>query len=314
MKHVTAPALAFVIVAMLMVGISAASAQTATPTATVTITPFGTPVMTATPTPTSTPRPAYTFNDYHFLNPDGPWVASSSSVEWSPSRFKIPSGQSISQTVSYITDTFPVTISLRLAAPTTSTVDLYMGIKIKSLTITSTRLATYSFTETVTFPKTVRLAVSDGGPVTVDAIGFRRADGDLGSPFDPGGAYENPLQEAGSVDISGMVEWFTPLTLTPKFTLEFDTDWTATMRIVARLAATLLAIATPQIMNYYIAGRISITCVLWFFGFVMQKIGKPIPNTGQAVVVLGSRQNVPALPKLPSSGLRGGGRRRRSRW
>jgi hypothetical protein len=205
-----------------------------------------------------------------------------------------------------------------LAAATTSTVDVYIGVLAKSLTITSTRLSTYSFTQTVTFPKTIKVGVSSGGPVTIDAVGFRRADGDLGSPFDPGGAYENPIETAESADISGMVEWFTPLNLTHMFTGEFTPEWTPIMRTVGSIVATLLTIATPQIISYYIAGRIIIMCTLWFFGFVMQKIGKPIPNaTNGGIVVVhdgANSRNFGGLPKLPSSGIRGGGRRRRSRW
>lgn len=320
MKHISIPVLAFVIVAMLMIGISAASAQTPTATATVTLTPFGTPIMTATPTPTSTPQPAYTLNDYHFLDPSGTiWIASSSSVEWSPSRYRVPMGEYISQTVSYMTTTMPSTITLRLAAPTTSTVELYVGSTlIQTLTVTRTRLATYSLTSTLTFPNAVKLRVGSGGPVTVDAIGLRRSSGVMGgASFDPGGGGENPLETAGSVDIAGMVDWFTPLELTPLFTTEFNPSWTPIMVTVGRLTATLLSIATPQIVSYYIAGRIIIMCTLWFFGFVMQKIGKPIPNTSGGVVVVhdgANSRNWGGLPRLPSSGIRGGGRRRRSRW
>lgn len=205
-----------------------------------------------------------------------------------------------------------------MAVPTTSTVDLYMGaIKLHSWTVTRTRLATYSFSETIKFPNTVRVAVSSGGPVIVDAIGLRRISGDMVGAFDPGGAYENPLETADSVDISGMVEWFTPFDLNPQFTTEFDLAWTPVMMSVGRITATLLNIATPQIVSYYISGRIIIMCALWFFGFVMQKIGKPIPNaSGGVVVIREGRQSsgFGGLPRLPASGIRGGGRRRRSRW
>jgi hypothetical protein len=297
---------------LLVLGMGSASAQTATPT--VTLTPYGTPYYTPTPTPTATPQPAYIVNDPNFMQSNTYWQPSGSTVEWSPGRWQIPSGGSISQTISYITSTQTYTITVRAGAPTTSTLQLYVGgALIETFTITKPQLSTYQVKQSVSVPTEIKVKASSG-TVNVGHVALVPPAG-----YGPMGyGYEQGLGNASPVDIGGMVEWFTPIQLVPKFTGEFALDWNTTMRRVAQIAATFLQIATPQVINYYIAARIAIMATLWFFGWVMAKIGKPIPPSNSSVVILGRdtgyrAPNFGALPKLPPSGLGRGGRRR-SRW
>jgi len=300
----------------------AVSAQTATPT--LTMTPFGTPYFTPTPTPTATPAPSFIVNDPHMFGwTDKPWRGTSGTT-WSPHRFSIPAGDYITQTVTHITSTQSYTITIRAQAATTSTLDVIAnGALLDTLTITRTLMHGYSLASSLTFPGYIELKTASGGPVVVDSVQLVRTDVMFGV-MSVGG--ENALQTANTANISDLTDLFEVLDF-PFIDLgEFSIDWTQYASPIARLTATLLYIATPTIVSYYISGRIVIMCMLWLAGFVMQKIGKPIPPGGGGVLVnIGSSiargegiegyvrgRNASAFPKLPPSGLRGG--RRRSRW
>jgi hypothetical protein len=110
--------------------------------------------------------------------------------------------------------------------------------------------------------------------------------------------------------------------LHPVFTWDVtSSDWFRWFTtITGPVAATMMQFMTPRVIHMYIAFRILLMCVLWFIGFVMQKIGKPIPAASGAhtITIAGanygsSRYNWSGLPRLPASGIRmgGGGRRRK---
>jgi hypothetical protein len=128
------------------------------------------------------------------------------------------------------------------------------------------------------------------------------------------------------LSIGDFQEFWQPINLSPIFLGEyFNINWINYMRPIGQIAATLLYIATPTIITYWFTGRVIIMCVLWLAGFVMQKIGKPIPPTdsnnilvsigrGEGIEGYIRNRNASAFPKLPPSGLRGSSRRGRSRW
>jgi hypothetical protein len=315
----------FCLITIAMIGAArAVSAQTATPT--LTMTPFGTPYFTPTPTPTATPAPNYILNDPHMFGwTDKPW-AGTSGTTWSPHRYSIPIGEYITQTVTHITSTKSYTFTIRAQAATTSTLQVISGgTLLRTVTITRTLMRNYSFVSNLTFPGYIELKTQSGGPVVVDSVQLVRTDVMIG-PMSVGG--ENALEPANTANIGDLADLFEPLNL-PNIDLgSFEIDWAQYASPIARLTATLLSIATPRIVSYYISGRIVIMCMLWLAGFVMQKIGKPIPpgSSNNVLVNIGSsigrgegiegyirNRNPSAFPKLPPSGLRGGGRRR-SRW
>lgn len=319
----------FVIVFMLafsLTGASVAYAQTATPTATVTPTASTTPTATVTRTPTSTttstptatPTPFAILKDPSFIVPDGQdWTTSSRDVTWAYSRYTIPSGQSISQTVTYLTGTHEYSVTVRAMAATTSTMSVYVaGALLHTFTVSQSHfMRSYVVSSSVTFPTAVMLR-SNTGPIVVDQISLEHSGGGMGGMrFVQGESGEGlPYVNPNPLSIGDFQSYWEPIDLQPMFSGSyFEVDWLTYMQPVGRVAATLLYIATPQIITYWFSGRVVIMCVLWLMGFVMQKIGKPIPTTDSSAIVIG--QTAYKRYKLPSLGpsvLRGG--RRRSRW
>jgi len=302
----------FCLISIAMIGVARpTSAQTATPTAT--MTPFGTPYFTPTPTPTATPAPSYIVNDPHMFGwTDKPWTGTDGAT-WSPHRYSIPVGEFISQTVTHITSTQSYTFTVRAQAATTSTLEVMSnGTLLDTLTISRTLMRNYTFVSNLTFPGYIELKTASGGPVVVDSVQLVRT-GVMFGAMSVGG--ENAIETANTANISDLSDLFEVLNF-PFIDLgSFKIDWTQYASPIARLTATLLYIATPTIITYYISGRIVIMCMLWLAGFVMQKIGKGIPpSTGGVVVVHDGGRRSSGLPSLGPSVLRGGGRRRRSRW
>ena len=125
------------------------------------------------------------------------------------------------------------------------------------------------------------------------------------------------METANTANISDLADLFEVLDI-PFIDLgSFGIDFRTYASPIARLTATLLYIATPTIVTYYISGRIVIMCFLWLAGFVMQKIGRAIPpasGSSGITIIQGGIQTGNALPSLGPRVLRGGGRRRRSRW
>lgn len=86
---------------------------------------------------------------------------------------------------------------------------------------------------------------------------------------------------------------------------------------VGPIVATIVAFATPNVMKYYFAARIGIMAFMYIAGFVMKKIGSKIPENSPGAIIIregieGYGRQRFGLPRLPSSGIRiGGGRRRR---
>ena len=302
----------FCLISIAMIGVAGAvSAQTPVPT--LTMTPFGTPYYTPTPTPTATPAPSYIVNDPHMFGwTDKPWTGTSGTT-WSPHRYSIPIGEYITQTVTHITSTKSYTFTVRAQAATTSTLQVISnGALLDTLTITRTMMRNYSCVPSVTFPGYIELKTQTGGPVVVDSVQLVRTDAMMGG-MSVGG--ENALEPANTANFSDLADLFIPLDLPDIDLGSFSFEWLPYASPIARITATLLYIATPTIVTYYISGRIVIMCFLWLAGFVMQKIGKGIPpSTGGVVVVHEGGRRSSGLPSLGPSVLRGGGRRRRSRW
>jgi len=323
----------FVIMFMLAISLTGASvvyAQTPSPTATatptVTHTPTATvtrtPTATATSTPSPTPAPFGIVHDPSFIVGEGEaWTTSSRDVMWSPSRYTIPAGESISQNVTYITGTHEYSVSVRAMAATTSTMSIYAnGALLQTFTVSQSHfMRSFVVTSSVTFPTAVMLRANTG-PIVVDQIALARTGGGFG-PM--GGSGEGlPYYNPYPLSIGDYQDYWQPITLRNMFSGDyFNVDWPAYMQPIGRIAATLLYIATPTIITYWFSGRIVIMCVLWLAGFVMAKIGKPIPPTdnNNILVSIGRGEGIEgyvrrnsAFPKLPPSGIRGG--RRRSRW
>jgi len=304
----------FCLISIAMIGVAGAvSAQTPTPT--LTMTPFGTPYYTPTPTPTATPAPSYIVNDPHMFGwTDKPWTGTSGTT-WSPHRYSIPIGEYITQTVTHITSTKSYTFTVRAQAATTSTLQVISnGALLDTLTITRTMMRNYSCVPSVTFPGYIELKTQTGGPVVVDSVQLVRTDAIIG-PMSLGG--ENAIETANTANISDLADLFEVLDI-PFIDLgSFGIDFRTYASPIARLTATLLYIATPTIVTYYISGRIVIMCFLWLAGFVMQKIGRAIPpasGSSGITIIQGGIQTGNALPSLGPRVLRGGGRRRRSQW
>lgn len=98
--------------------------------------------------------------------------------------------------------------------------------------------------------------------------------------------------------------WNNPYTLYTAFNLPLD--FASAFDMAGRITATVMAIAGPSIIYYYVAIRIGIMGFIWLAGFVMQKIGKAIPPNSATVVVVregvagyaGRRLGLPALPRF----------------
>jgi hypothetical protein len=315
--------------AISLTGASVVYAQTATPTATTTPTATltRTPTSTATSTPSPTPTPFAVLHDPSFIVPEGTdWTTSSRDVTWAYSRYTIPSGQAISQTVTYLTGTHEYSMTVRAMATTTSTMSLYAnGALLQTFTVSQSHyMRTFVVTSSVTFPTAVMLRANTG-PIVVDQIALARTESVFG-PLSEGGE-GLPYYDPYPLSIGGYQEYWQPIELSPVFLEDyFSVNWPAYMQPIGRIAATLLYIATPSIITYWFSGRVVIMCFLWLAGFVMQKIGRPIPpidsnnvlvNIGSSIMrgegVEGYVRRSSAFPKLPSSGIHKG-RSRRSRW
>jgi hypothetical protein len=243
---------------------------------------------------------------------------------WSFSKYTIPVGGSIQQTV--ITGTsgsHPFLITIRAQSSTTSTFGVTIGGIQQPIAITRTdhMARDYSYTQTISFPATVIVSVISGGQVVFDRVQLVQAD--ISGPlYDYTTQYEHNPTVPEPLGAGAFVDWFTPIDLSPVFTWDItSSDWFHWFTtITGPVAATMMRFMTPRVIHIYVAFRILLMCVLWFFGFVMQKIGKPIPPaSGAHVVTIGganlgfTRYNWTGLPKLPASGLRGGGGGRRRR-
>jgi hypothetical protein len=311
--------------AISLTGASVVYAQTATPTATATVT--RTPTATATSTPSPTPQPFAILHDPSFIVGEGEvWTTSSRNVTWSPGRYTIPSGQAISQTVTYLTGTHEYSMTVRAMAATTSTMSLYAnGALLQTFTVSQSHyMRTFVVTNSVTFPTSVMLRANTG-PIVVDQIALARTDAVFGAMGEGGEGL--PYYDPYPLSIGDYQGYWQPLDLNPAFLGDyFNVDWPAYMQPIGRIAATLLYIATPTIITYWFSGRVVIMCVLWLAGFVMAKIGRPIPpiDSSNVLVNIGSSimrgegaegyvRKSSAFPKLPASGIRKG-RSRRSRW
>lgn len=308
-----------VALALSLTGASVVYAQTATPTATVTPTASNTPTATVTrtptatttSTPTATPTPFSVVHDPSFIANEGSaWTTSSRDVTWNYSRFTIPEGESISQTVTYLTVTHDYSVTVRAMADTTSTLSVIVGNStLQTFTISQSHfMRSFVVTSTLSFPKNVRLRVDSGGPVVVDSVMFDKTSGGYGA-MGEGVPYNNPRP----LDIGGYQSFWQPYELIPVFgDTYFEINWIEYMSPVGRIAATLLYIATPQIISYWFSARVMIMCVLWLAGFVMAKIGKPIPPSDSSNVSVSV--HYPTRKSLPSLGPRVLRRGRRSRW
>ena len=317
----------FIIAFMLAISLTGASiayAQTPSPTATATFTPTvtRTPTATVTSTPSPTPTPFAILNDPSFIVPEGgSWTTSSRDVTWAYSRYTIPGGDAISQTVTYLTGTHEYSVSVRAMAATTSTMGVYAnGTLLQTFTVSQSHfMRAFVVTSSVTFPTAVMLR-ADSGPIVVDQIALERTGGGYGPLGESGEGL--PYVMPRPLSIGEFQEFWQPIDLHPVFLGEyFNINWLTYMQPIGRIAATLLYIATPTIITYWFTGRVVIMCILWLAGFVMAKIGKPIPPTdsNNILVSIGRGEGIEgyvrrnsAFPKLPPSGMRGG--RRRSRW
>lgn len=333
----------FVVAFMLALSLTGASivyAQTATPTATITPTATATftptvtrtPTSTTTSTPTATPTPFAILHDPSFIVPDGNyWTTSSRDVTWNYSRYTIPSGEAISQTVTYLTGTHTYSVTVRAMAATTGTMSVYAGgTLLQTFTVSQSHfMRSFVVTSSVTFPSAVMARTASGGPVVVDQVALERTDGSFGS-MSTGGGEGVPYVNPKPLEIGDYQGFWQPFDLMPMFGKEyFQVNWSTYMAPIGQIAATLLYIATPTIITYWFSARVIIMCVLWLIGFVMQKIGKPIPPTDSGNIIVGIGSSImrgegaegyvrrhSAFPSLgPKSGVWGGRKRgRRSRW
>jgi len=280
---------------------------------------------TPPPTPTATPIPDHIVKDYHFIYPqtsasDTQWTPAGG-ASWSFSKYTVPVSGTISQYVnpSALAGTHPFSVTIKAQAATTSTFGITTGGVQHTFTITRVgNLArTYYYTAMFAIPTTVTVETLSGGPIQFDAVSLEAQD-IISTQSEWIGPGEHGQVIPRSLSLADFADWFSPIETHPVFTWDITESswfyWFTTY--TGPVAATMMQFMTPRIINMYIAFRIVLMCVLWFFGFVMQKIGKPIPpsNDSQPVGNIAySRNYVHRLPKLgPSSGiLRGGGRRRR---
>jgi hypothetical protein len=320
----------FVIALMLAISLAGASiAYAQTPSPTVTSTPTATltrtPTATTTSTPTATPTPFAVVHDPSFIVGEGEaWTTSSRDVTWSPSRFTIPAGQSISQVVTYITGTHEYSLTVRAMAATTSTMSVYIGGALAhTFTVSQSHfMRSFEITSSVTFPTPIMVR-ADTGPIVVDQVAMYRTGGEFGTQSVGGEGL--PYYEPYPLSIGRFQEFWQPFGLRPMWTTEyFHIDWLAYMSPIGRIAATILYIATPTIITYWFSGRVIIMCVLWLAGFVMSKIGRPIPPTDSSNILVNIGSSImrgegieglvrksSVFPKLGGSSSKRG---RRSRW
>ncbi len=277
---------------------------------------------TPPPTPTATPIPSYIVNDYHFIYPqmqltDTQWTPAGG-ASWSFSKWTVPVTGSISQYVDPVAlaGSHPFTVSVRAQASITSTFGVTAGGVQHTFTITRVgRLArTYTYSATFNLPTSVTVATIGGGPVVFDSVGLEAQDLWTSSEW-VAGAWEHPMVKPHSLDLASLTDWFIPIDLHPTFTWDItSSDWFVYFTtIVGPVAATMMQFMTPRVIHMYIAFRILLMAVLWFIGFVMEKIGKPIPPaSGAHTISIGganfgsTRYNWTGLPKLPPSGIRRG--------
>jgi len=114
-----------------------------------------------------------------------------------------------------------------------------------------------------------------------------------------------------TLPISTYFTYFTPITLTQQFTLPLA--FSPIYPIAGPIAATLITLITPNVMQYYFAFRIALLAAFWLFSFVSKKIGRPLPGGESPIVVMGRNTGLTVPKKLPSIGpsiLRGGRRGR----
>jgi hypothetical protein len=98
----------------------------------------------------------------------------------------------------------------------------------------------------------------------------------------------------------------------PGHVFDLDIDPYEPLIESAPYASTFLHMAvTPTTVKYYFGVRVGMLAALWMIGWVMKKIGRPLPS--EPVVVLGNTlgyvPRVASLPKLPPSGIYRRGRR-----
>jgi hypothetical protein len=282
---------------------------------------------TPPPTPTATPIPDYIVRDYHFIYPqtsvtDTQWTPAGGAA-WGFSKWTVPVSGTISQYVdpAELAGTHPFSVTVRARASITSTFRITTGSIQQTFTITriGSLARTYAYAAEFALPSTVVVETLSGGPIVFDSVGLEAQD--IVTPVSAADAWEHGMVQPHSLGLSDFVDWFTPIELHQVFVWDTSADWFYWFTTyTGPVAATMMKFMTPRIIHMYIAFRIVLMCVLWFIGFVMQKIGKPIPPASDAHVInigganLGySRYNWSGLPKLgPPSGIRiGGGRRRR---
>ena len=302
------PFIGLFVISVSFVVVLPAHAQTATPP----------------PTPTATPIPDYIVNDYHFIYPqtsesDTQWAPTGGS-SWSFSKYTVPVSGTISQYVNpaSLAGTHPFSITIRAQAATTST----FGVTANGIqhTFTITRVGNlarvYAYTATFPLPTTVIVTTLSGGPIKFDSVGLEAQD-IISTQSEWTGPGEHGMVIPKSLSLADFADWFIPIDVSPVFTWDITSHWFYWFTTyTGPVAATMMQFMTLRVINMYIAFRICLMCVLWFFGFVMQKIGKPIPpNDSQSNVgnISYGRKYINRLPKLgPSSGImRGGGGRRR---
>ena len=103
-----------------------------------------------------------------------------------------------------------------------------------------------------------------------------------------------------TLPISTYFTYFTPFTLTQQFTL--PVAFAPIYPIAGPVAATLITMITPRVMEYYFAFRIAMLAATWLFGFVAKKIGRPLAGGETPIVVMGRNTGLTVPKRLPSLG------------
>jgi hypothetical protein len=282
---------------------------TATPTATPafpqasTVTPS--PTATRTPAPTSTPFAIVA--DPSFMNYQTTDWVKSGTVAWQFGKMTLNSGASISQTVTWVTGTHCYNVTVRASSPTSATMNVAVSGITSSFNVTRTTSRTFGYvTSDVYMPAPIVVSNGGAGTLSISYIGL--VDTSCGTTYAIEGV---SASSSGPLPISDMLEYFTALDLTPRFSITFGvSDWDSLMRTAGGVAATLWQIGYQDIVEYYIGARVMMVAVMWVVGFVMKKLGAQVPTSEVVVVGQPTGIHVPSrLPRLPSSGIYGGRRR-----
>jgi hypothetical protein len=214
------------------------------------------------------------------------------------------------------------------------------GQLLNSFEITRTTMRNYEFMGYIQMSTTLQVAVSDGGPVVIDRVCMYPSNpgalgGDYGIQYAVTGVRRAGSPVAG-LDVSEVLDAVEALDVQPVYLDLLDAAKIRTLLLsVLKYGVTVINLMSPKIIGVWFGARIALIAALWFFAFVMRRIGLRIPLNDSYINQHVQNVNDPNLIELlnsnrwynlgdmPSSGLGrsglgprifGGRRGRRRRW